>query len=440
MKSKISILALSFATVCMVSSCLGDDSDTEATYYDDTAITGITLGKLTRTANSGDDASSIDANGMVAFSGSSYPLTINQYTGIITNAPDSFPVGTDLSKVFISSVYTKNNGVVALDSISSWSTSDTLDLSQPRALRVWSSSGKYSRKYVLNLVAHQEYADSSSWSMLGADNDIKGYAGVKAGVCNGKLVVLGRTAGATELKVLVDGSWKRVRTFGAEATMTADGKMLYVADGGNICTTSDLTEWQSVAADVKSVIGACGNELFGMSGSNNIMVSFDKGASWTADAIDEDAKYLPSSDINFIATDAESNEDIMRAFIVGNSPSSSDAVVWSKIIEDNAAKDQAWMYQRFEKRNYFALPVLGNLSVIPYADGLLAIGGGYDRFYYSADSGITWKEDDRFVVPAGLSADAASMTTDGKGYIWIVCTGSGQVWKGRLNKMAWEVR
>ena len=45
MKSKISIFALSFATVCMVSSCLGDN-DSESTYYDDTAITKVTLGTM----------------------------------------------------------------------------------------------------------------------------------------------------------------------------------------------------------------------------------------------------------------------------------------------------------------------------------------------------------------------------------------------------------
>ena len=42
MKSKISIFALSFATVCMMSSCLGDKNDTEIVFYDDAAIIEFT--------------------------------------------------------------------------------------------------------------------------------------------------------------------------------------------------------------------------------------------------------------------------------------------------------------------------------------------------------------------------------------------------------------
>lgn len=439
MKSKISIFALSFATVCMVSSCLGDTDNTEeAIYYDDTAITGMTLGTLLRKSNSSDKESNIDKDGMVAFDGKSYPLTINQYAGTITNAPDSLPVGTDLSKVIISGMTTLNNGSVALDSITAWSSAQTLDFSKPRALRVWSSSGKYSRKYIVTLVAHKEVAEDFSWNALDADNDIKGYSGVKSVVCNGRLVVLGNTASGTEMKALVDGNWKKVKTFGAGATMTSDGTQVYVADGGNINVTSDLTNWQSISANVKSVLGVCGNELFAMSTSNKMMVSLDKGNSWTEDAIDDDAKYLPSSDINFIATDTKGNDDIKRAFFIGNSASSANAVVWSKIIEEDPAKDQAWMYQAFEERNKYALQKLSNLSVIQYADVLVAFGGKYDKIYASADNGITWKEDDKFKMPTGFSADAASIATDDKGYVWIVCTGSGQVWKGRINQLGWE--
>lgn len=443
MKSKISIFALSFATVCMVSSCLGDTNDIEeATYYDDTAITGMTLGTLLRKANSSDEESDIDKeSGMVSFNGGSYPLTINQYAGTITNATDSLPVGTDLSKVLIAGMTTLNNGSVYLDSITKFSSLDTLDFSKPRALRVWSSSGKYSRKYIVTLVAHKEAADDFTWNALDADNDIKGYASVKSAVCNGNLVVLGKTASGTELKALVDGSWKKVKTFGADATMASDGTVVYVVDGGNVNTTSDLTNWQSNATNVKSIIGACGKELFAMSNSNKVMVSFDKGNSWIEDAIDDDAKYLPSSDINFISTDAEGMAGIKRAFIIGNSTNSTNAVVWSKTIEEeDPTKDQTWMYQAFKKANNYALPNLSHLNVIQYADGLMAIGGKYDKFYYSADNGITWKENKQYTIPTGFNADAVSMTTDGKGYIWIVCTGSGQVWKGRLNKLTWEYK
>jgi hypothetical protein len=175
-----------------------------------------------------------------------------------------------------------------------------------------------------------------------------------------------------------------------------------------------------------------------MSDENDIMVSLDKGYSWRVDAIDEDAKLLPSSDFNFIASTTTTNADIKRAFLIGNSTAdNTNAVVWTKIIEEDSSKDIPWMYQEFKRINKYTLPKMNDLSVIPYADGLIAIGGKYEKMYYSIDCGITWKEDTRFVLPEGFSAETASMAVDANNYIWIVCTGTGQIWRGRLNELGW---
>ena len=160
---------------------------------------------------------------------------------------------------------------------------------------------------------------------------------------------------------------------------------------------------------------------------------------WYGDDIDENAKYLPSSDYSFIASNTASNSDVKRAFLIGNSSAdNTNAVVWSKIVEENSEKDIPWMYQEFKPANRYALPKMKNLSVIPYADGLIATGGDFNKMYYSIDCGITWKNDTRFVMPTDLSADAASIAVDADNYVWVVCTGSGQVWKGRLNKLGWK--
>ena len=212
MKSKISIFALSFATVCMVSSCLGDN-DTEYTYYDDTAITGITLGTLNiygyKKASDG-VTNSLYKKGTVT--GGS--LTIDQYNRTITNASDSLPVGTDLTKVLFSSITTLNNGIVGIksltsDTVSSFSTSDSLDFSKPRDLYVYSSSGQYFRKYTVTIVAHKEYADTFKWSKFDVDNDIKNYKSVKAGIHSNNLIVLGETDNGKELKVSSRCMWTR---------------------------------------------------------------------------------------------------------------------------------------------------------------------------------------------------------------------------------------
>lgn len=434
MKSKISIFALSFATVCMMSSCLGDNDDTEIVYYDDTAITGLTLGTLTYV----DSADTINASGC--------KLQIDQYSGTITNAPDSLPVGTNLKEIKFASVYALNGNVnnvywksAVSDSITPFSMKDTLDFSQPRELYVFSSSGNFVKKYTVTIVAHKEIADTLIWNKFDIDNDIKNYTSVKTGICNNSLVVLGKTASGSELKTFVDGSLKKARSFSANATMTTDGNTIYVTDGGVIYSSSDAKSWNTVSADVKLVLGVCGKEMFAMSSANKLMMSLDNGASWKNEDIDDDAKYVPSSDINFVSTATTSNTDVKRAFVIGNSSANSKkAEVWSKIVEENTDKDQSWMYQKFNSSNNYYLPKLSNLSVTAYDNNMLAIGGECDKLYYSIDCGICWKENDKLILPKEFSASTASIAVDNDYFIWIVCTGSGQVWKGRINKMGWD--
>ena len=442
MKSKISIFALSFATVCMVSSCLGDN-DTDYTYYDDTAITGVTLGKLNYYyyKKAYDGVTDSLCKGTV----SGGTLAIDQYSYTITNAPDSLPVGTDLSKVTMT-VNSLHNGMVTIkslttDTVSTFSSTDTLDFSQPREFYVYSSSGMYYRKYTVNIVAHKEYADSFKWNKIDVNNEIKNYKSVKAGTINNKLVVLGETNNAKELRILDNGTWKKVKTFGKNATMVSDNNTVCVTDANAVYTSTDenLANWNSAAANVKTVLGVCGKELFAMSDENEIMLSLDKGHSWMVDDIDENAKLLPSSDFNFIASTTASNSDVKRAFLIGNSSANNKtAVVWSKIVEEDSEKDIPWMYQEFKSANQYALPKMNNLYVLPYADGLVATGGDFGKMYYSKDCGITWKNEARFVMPAGFSATTASLAVDADNFIWVVCTGSGEVWKGRLNKLGWE--
>ena len=444
MKSKISIFALSFATVCMVSSCLGDN-DSESTYYDDTAITKVTIGKMKyyRYKKAKDGVTDSLYSGSVY--GSEFPVAIDQYKGTIYTTKDSLPVGTDLSKVTIT-VSTLNNGVVGLkslksDSVMFFSSSDSLDFSQPREMYVFSSSSHFYRKYTVNFAAHKEYADSFKWSKLDADNDIKNYKSVKAGSHYNNLIVLGETNEGKELKALVDGTWKNIKKFGANATMVSDGKVVCVTDAGKVYTSDDenLSNWSSTSANVKTVLGVCGQELYAMSNANEIMLSLDKGHSWTVDDIDEDVKLMPSSSVNLLTTTTAVNSDVKRAFLIGNSTANNtNAVVWTKIVEEDSEKDLPWMYQEFKNTNKYALPKMDDLSVICYADGLLATGGDFSKLYYSNDCGITWKQDTRFVIPSSLSANKASMTVDSNNFIWIVCTGTGQVWRGRLYKLGWE--
>ena len=131
-----------------------------------------------------------------------------------------------------------------------------------------------------------------------------------------------------------------------------------------------------------------------------------------------------------------------------NAKATSSALVWSKIVEQDSSHDLPWAYQEFSNGNEYKLPNMDNLSMTSYDGKLFAIGGEgrngasvepYGNIYVSEDCGITWHTDDpRFVIPAGFDGKGASIVADGKGYLWIVAAGSGQVWRGGINSVIWE--
>lgn len=454
MKSNIITFALSLATVCMVSSCLGTDDD-DTTTYDDTALSAFTLGtvKYYRYKKASDGVTdTLYSKGSVT--GSSYAVYIDQYKGIISNENDSLPVGSDLKHVLLTASAT-NNGIVTLEDSTgqnfySFSSTDSLDFSKPRRLRVYSSSQKYYRQYTVNIVAHQEFADSFKWSKVDNIEAIKKYSMVEPIMYNNKslyfnnsIVILAKTNTTKELSTYASGNWQMLKSFGKDATMAIDDNMLYVADNGTIYTTSDLSSWETTdAANVKCLYGFCGNEMYALSTDNKMIVSFDKGKTWNDDNIDSDSKYLPENDISFVTQTTKTNADVKRAYIFGTSENyTNDAVVWSKIVEENSSSDQDWMYQNFNERNSYTLPYDGQLSVVPYNDGLLALYATGTQLLFSQDCGITWKSSDKFELPSGLSDTySATMTVDKDNFLWIIDFYTGNIWKGRLNSEGWTIK
>lgn len=111
-------------------------------------------------------------------------------------------------------------------------------------------------------------------------------------------------------------------------------------------------------------------------------------------------------------------------------------------------RNQPWTYYDVAEENRYKAPRLRNLQTTAYDDAVIAIGGeslggaerdAFDRVYRSADGGITWKRDSVISIPSGLRADASSFAfvSDSNNFVWLICGGSGQVWRGRTNRLGW---
>ena len=122
------------------------------------------------------------------------------------------------------------------------------------------------------------------------------------------------------------------------------------------------------------------------------------------------------------------------------------AMVWRKIVDySKAAPKSQWTLIERNDNDIYNLPILENLTLVKYDDGILAFGGDYYKIYKSRDNGITWKEFTDFGMPADFNHTGIqhiTIQTDADNYIWLYCDygSSKEVWRGRINRLGWALR
>ena len=465
MSKNIGHLCLLFAAATLLVSCLDTDYADDVTLYDDIAITQfqITSANITKhtTSSAGEDSTYVVEDQSVA----SYPFYIDQLRGEIYNV-DSLPVGVDATKL-LCAAYTKNNGMVYIenadrDSMRSLSSTDSTDFSRPRYLRAYASNAASYRLYKVTVNIHREVADEFRWTRLADNATLAALGGMRLAELGGQMLLFGLEGGSTVVYTtpLADGNtWSRgASSFGPEAynNVAVQGGTLFVLDGGTLLRSTDGSAFEAVAAGAlpRRLFGASATELYGIGADGSIVVSADGGHTWRADATDAPADMLPTQDMTSCSVPYAYVDSADYVMLAGNRSAEgfaadTTAVVWRKIVEYSSGSEQdKWVYMEPDSRNNYLLPRLAGLTVIAYGDSKLALGGAgiggcheapFSRIYESRDGGITWKHNDAYAFPAGFDAAATAFAaaSDSNGYIWIVCAGTGQVWRGRLNSMGW---
>ena len=393
---QIKILFILAITALLMASCLSSSSDSSVTLYSDAAIKSFTLGTLNK----------YEGDTKTTFTASTYHFSVDQsntgvhnfkdttITGRCVYNTDSLPLGTDLKHV-VSTLTTLNNGVAIIEQLDNpdnydyYDLLDSIDFTKPRKVRVYSSDGTAYNEYYICVNAHQEDGNEFVWKLMESD-------------------------------------W----TPKAEET--------------------------ALPAGIKQLLGGCSSEQYGLSDDNKLMVSRDKGVTWQEDIVNEDAELLPTRDLALISYPMTNTDSVDYVLLIGNREVSEEnnesiAMVWRKVVDysQNAVK-ASWNYmERNETSDSLALPRLQNLTMVKYDDGILALGGAgiggcevlpYSMIYQSRDNGITWKNNLNYYLPDEFDKLATNVTAtvDSDNFIWLHCQGTGQVWRGRLNKMGWK--
>ncbi len=451
MKRKFfAFIALITATLSL-SSCLSSD-ETTVEYTHDTAITAFSLGSLDRyTKTKAGKDTLLKAN----VTGSDYKFYIDQAQRKIYNV-DSLPAGTRTAAV-LATITSKNSSPVILmhakqtenlDSATYYSSTDSINFSEPRLIRVYSSDYSAYAQYTVTVYVHKELPYEFKWHELAQNNSqLAAFSDLKAVACGDYIYVFGKTDEGTKVlkSAINDGSaWSSITmnvglsSDAYQSAVALDGK-LYISDGGKVYASADAAIWTVVSdnADIKQLIGASSKNLYAYT-ATGISVSEDKGANWKAEKLDTDKAYLPKQNISMNVAGVLSAKDVENVMLLGTRDKAlkdTVATTWLRTV-DYANEDGQWNYLEIENNKSGKMPWLDQVITCAADTGFVALGSN-GKWYKSQNAGLTWKQDKMVVLPAKFATEGRfAFCRDNQHYYWIIR--NGYVWRGRFNIDGWR--
>lgn len=477
MKRKFLAFILLVTAGLSLSSCLDStDNNTNIVYYHDTAITDFSLGKMDKFVNvkKKDGVSVSLLRGVV--DGSAYAFTIDQANHEIYNL-DSLPVNTRIAAV-LATISAKNSSYIQINYVNQepvwYNSTDSIDFTKTKekAIRVYAQDASAYADYKVKVNVHTQRPDTFIWqSLTQANAKLAALNSMKAVSAGGKVVLFGKNAaGALEMFKSENGKqWEEISATAnlgnhAVDNIVAFDNALYVLnpETHQLLKSTDAANWTLVGtfASLKQLIGAGSKNLYAYSGNDEgvtgISVSTDKGASWTAEQLDADAKYLPVSNINMSYSAVRSTKDAENVLLIGNRNTTEKtdtiAMVWNRTIDfsGNNFAGSKWNFVEYDNNQPYKMPKLNQLVVAKEDEGYAALGSDAN-WYESIDGGISWQVDTMVVMPkqtpafdktkpfAFVKVKEAAVAPDGTSYdtyiYWVV--NGGNVWKGRYNRDGW---
>lgn len=453
MKRKFfAFIALITATLSL-SSCLSSD-ETTVEYTHDTAITAFSLGSLDRyTKTKAGKDTLLKAN----VTGSDYKFYIDQAQRLIYNV-DSLPCGVRDTAI-LATISSKNSSPILLmdinkpDSVAAYySSSDSINFSKPRFIRVYSSDYSAYAEYKVTVNVHKELPYEFKWHELAQNNSqLAAFSDLKAVACGDYIYVFGKTTEGTKVlkSAINDGSaWSPImmnESLSSDAYQSAvalEGK-LYISDGGKVYASADAATWTLVSgnADVKQLIGASSKNLYAYT-ATGISVSKDKGVSWEQEKLDTHADYLPTQNISMNVAGVLSAKNVENVMLMGTRDKALNdtvATTWLRTVDyDVNAEAGQWNYLEIENNKSGKMPWLDQVITCAADTGFVALGNN-GKWYKSQNAGLTWKQDKMVVLPAKFATATEgrfAFCRDKQHYYWIIR--NGYVWRGRFNIDGWS--
>ena len=452
MKKSLAIFLSMLALV--LTSCFNDIDNTASSPY--AMLKSFSIGNIT-SKYPAYTSEGFDTTVTKTIQGSSYPFSINQVTCEVYNA-DSLPFATKVDKVTFSMGllgYAKIY-VDSLDLFDAFLSTDSIDFTSPRKVRITSADGEYYRDYTIHVNVHQVNPDSMAWNRY-ETLDVEGVKPLRSLEHDGSMCLFGEKDGQSLLArtaLLGAPLWQQTAIVGLPksvnlATVQSFDGALYVVAGDGIYTSANGVEWSlSHGCDgALAIVGASDSDgKMWVATATELLVTADGVNYESAGALPAD---FPVYGVSISSYAMNHNKGITRYMLVGYTTEAmdGDAVVWSKLsTEENWTKYE-------NENNPFPCPSLKGLTVVRYDDFLYAFGGAgtaqgeeveaFSAFYISRDNGITWKAPDDFYQRIHADLQGCDVpfvaTVDSNNMIWIVGAGKEPfVFKGIINRLGFK--
>ena len=457
MKSKfLAFIALVAATLSL-SSCLNSD-ETVVEYTNDTAITSFSLGKLGRYTKTTAGKDTLIADKV---NGANYKFYIDQVNRHIYNV-DSLPTKTRTAAV-LATISSKNSSPIfimhkncpeKIDSAKYYSSTDSIDFSQPRMVRVYNNSLNAYVTYKVEVNVHQQEGDEFNWQakaqlneQLAALSDLKVLA-LENHIGN-HMYVFGKTLGRMKIykSAASDGNnWTEVTANQAFAAADYQNAVqmrdqLYILSDGKVYASDDAATWSLVGEDsqLKQLVCARSEYICAVT-ATGMAVAKDNGATWAAQKLDADLSLLPTQNLSMNVSTIASVKNAENVLLLGTRDASygdTIATLWNHVADYSAnAPESAWNYIEYDAHQSGKMPMMDQVLVCGADSGFVALDSN-GKWYKSKTNGLTWGVDSLVTMPAGFSATTQrfGFCRDKDKFYWVVRNGS--VWKGRFNKDGW---
>ena len=426
----------------MITSCLNDD-DNEVTLSSESSITAFSIKDNIETKYTA-KVNGKDTTLTATVKGSDYPFIIDQ---------------VERRTPYI---------LIVADKDSLWTSTDSLNFENPVKFKVMAQSMEYGAVYTAEINVHKQEPDSLVWSNLSSDFNGSAIQAQKAVYFNDKIYVFARQdegkVAVTTTSITDGHSWSALQPLSLKkadysTAMTWGDHLYIIAENQLYQSKNGTTDWSKIesAPKLKMLVSNIysqnnpeeNNKLIAIN-TDNVFVESHNGTEWTEQ---ESVPYgFPETSLSFVSYPLNTNSSIDRMLVLGENPIATDttSVVWAQLSTENT-----WGNYPPEKDNLDFCPKLENIAMIHYNNQLYAFGGPgkkngsnlapFSAFYESVNNGITWQQVKRYVFfPEEFSnlykqADGNySYVIDKNNYLWIMWSKSGQVWRGRINKLGFK--